>query len=191
MATRIKSSGEPPSPINKSSNEELIARITRLQKTVAVCPADLSTRSELATLLEQVDKLEEALLNWQAILAFDPNNLKVREGVARCQQLRTGLASPTGEGGSHVAMVCGTLDKIEEDIIGTRWIYVKTSVLGETVFRVRVRVGRKTVVLRGKQEIDFSEVYTHEFAEVAYHDLHDGIIEADTIYVLPECDPAT
>jgi hypothetical protein len=158
---------------------------------VAVCPADVSTRSKLATLLEQVEKPEEAWLHWRAILVRDPNNLKAREGVARCQQLTPGLASPTGEGGSSVAMVCGTLDRIEEDIIGTRWIYVKASDLDKTVVRVRVRVGRQTEVVRGKQQIDFSEVYIREFAEVSYHHIHDGVLEADTIYVLPECDPAT
>ncbi len=28
-------------------------------------------------------------------------------------------------------MICGSLDRIEEDIRGTRWIYVKTTVSGE------------------------------------------------------------
>ena len=188
MPTRIKSSGEPWSPKNNRSNEELIDRITRLQKSVAVCPADLSTRSELATLLEQVNKPEEALANWAAILAVDPKDLKVREGLARCLQLTTGPASSTAKRDLHMAAVCGPLDRIEEDIIGTRWIYVTTSLLNEEVSRVRVRVGRKTGVLRGIQEIDFSEIYTHEFAEVTYHLIHDGILEADTIYVCPESD---
>jgi hypothetical protein len=191
MPTRIKSSGEPRSPKNNLSNQELIDRITRLQKTVAVRPADLPTRSELATLLEQANKPEEALANWAAILAFVPKNLKAREGMTRCLQLKTGPASSIGERELYMASICGTLDRIEEDIIGTRWIYVTTSLLKEEVFRVRVRVGRKTEVRRGKQEIDFSEIYTHEFAEVTYHLIHDDILEADTIYVCPECDPAT
>lgn len=191
MSNTIKNSGEPQSPKNNRSNEELIDRITRLQKTVAVCPADFSTRSELAALLEQVNKPEEALANWAAILAFDPNNLKARERMARCLQLTTGPARSTGERELYMAAVCGPIDRIEEDIIGTRWIYVTTSLSNEKIFRVRVRVGRKTEVLRGKQEIDFSEIYTHEFAEVTYHLIHDGILEADTIYVRSECDPAT
>lgn len=188
MPTRIKNFGEPRLPKNNLSNQELIDRITELQKTVADCPADFSTRSELATLLEQVNKPEEALAYWAEILAFDPKNLKVREGVVRCLQLTTGPANSTGKRELHIAAVYGTLDKIEEDIIGTRWINVTTSLLHEDVFRVRVRVGRKTEVLRGIQEIDFSEIYTHEFAEVTYHVIHDGMLEADTIYVLPESD---
>jgi len=43
-------------------------------------------RSELATLLEQLDKSAEALLNLSVILALNPNSLKVREGVDRCRR---------------------------------------------------------------------------------------------------------
>jgi hypothetical protein len=168
------------------SNEELITRIARLQEALAVCPANVSARTELATLLEQLDKPEEALLNWNAILAFNPNNLKVREGVARCQRLDL-----TGERRQHMATICGTLDKIEEDIIGTRWVHVKTTLSGETVFRVRARVCRTTVVLRGKDRIDFSGICAGEFAEVTYHHVHADIIEAEIIYVRPKRDPAT
>lgn len=177
--------------MRNSSDEELITRITQLQETLAVCPTNISARSELATLLEQLGKPEEALLNWDAILAFNPNSLTVREGVARCQQLTGDHSSPTGERGSHMATICGTLDEIEEDIGGTRWIYVKTILFGKTVFRVRARVGRKTLVLRGKERIDFSNVYTGEFVEVIYHHIHADIIEADTIYVRPERDSST
>jgi len=85
-------------------------------------------------------------------------------------------------------MICGSLDRIEEDIRGTRWIYVKTTVSGDTAFRVRVRVGRKTLVLRGKEWIDFSHVYTGEYAEVTYHHIDTDLIEAETIYVRTEGD---
>ena len=89
MATIIGGLGEPDSPRVYPSNEEWITRITRLQETLAVCPTDILARSELATLLEQLDQPEEALLNWNAVLACNPNNLKAREGVARCRR-RTG-----------------------------------------------------------------------------------------------------
>ena len=89
MATTIGHSGGPPSPLHNPSNEEWITRIARLQETLAACPASISARSELATLLEQLDQPEEALLNWNAILTCNPNNLKAREGVARCRR-RTG-----------------------------------------------------------------------------------------------------
>jgi len=85
--------------------------------------------------------------------------------------------------------ICGSLDRIEEDIRGTRWIYMKTTLSGEAASRVRVRVGRKPLVLRGKERIDFSSIYTGEFAEVTYHRIHAGFIEADTIHVRPKGDP--
>jgi len=86
MATTIESPGEPPSPRHNPSNAEWIIRISQLQETLAVGPADIAARCELATLLEQVDQLDDALLNWNAILACSPNNLQAREGVARCRR---------------------------------------------------------------------------------------------------------
>ena len=91
MATTMGSSGEPQSPTLYRSSEEWITRLTRLQETLAVCPTDILARSELATLLEQLDQPEEALFNWNAVLACNPNNLTAREGVARCRR-RTGLS---------------------------------------------------------------------------------------------------
>jgi thioredoxin-like negative regulator of GroEL len=85
MATTIGSLGEPSSSRSNTPNEERIIRIAQLQETLAVAPADVAARSELATLLEQVDQPEEALLYWNAILSCDPNNLQAREGVARCR----------------------------------------------------------------------------------------------------------
>ncbi len=67
-------------------SEDWIARIGRLQDGLAVCPTDILARSELATLLEQLGQPEEALFNWNAVLACDPNSLNAREGVARCRQ---------------------------------------------------------------------------------------------------------
>lgn len=61
-------------------------RVTRLQNLLKACPADLLTRFELATLLEELSRYEEALINWKAVLGCDPNNLQAREGMARCRQ---------------------------------------------------------------------------------------------------------
>lgn len=66
-------------------SEEWIARISRLHDTLAVCPTDVLTRCELATLLEKLEQPEEALSHWQVVLASDPNSLNAREGVARCR----------------------------------------------------------------------------------------------------------
>jgi cytochrome c-type biogenesis protein CcmH/NrfG len=86
MATTIGSLDEPSSSRRNPPNEEWIIRISQLQEILAIGPADIAARSELATLLEQLDQSDEALLNWNAILACNPNNLQAREGVARCRR---------------------------------------------------------------------------------------------------------
>lgn len=65
--------------------ESWIGRLSRLQNLLEVCPADIVTRYELATLLEEMGLHEEAWFNWKAVLACDPNNLRAREGMARCR----------------------------------------------------------------------------------------------------------
>jgi cytochrome c-type biogenesis protein CcmH/NrfG len=86
MAVNAERSVEPPARTHHASSEEWIARIGRLQDTLAVCPTDILARSDLAMLLEQLGQPEEALCNWHAVLDCDPNSLKAREGVARCRQ---------------------------------------------------------------------------------------------------------
>jgi hypothetical protein len=61
-------------------------RLTELHKLLTVCPADVLTRCDLALLLEELDRRDEALSHWKAVLDFDPNNLKAREGVNRCRK---------------------------------------------------------------------------------------------------------
>lgn len=62
-----------------------IERLAELQKLLNVCPGDVLARCDLAFLLEELDMPDEALFNWKAVLDFDPNNLKAREGVNRCR----------------------------------------------------------------------------------------------------------
>jgi cytochrome c-type biogenesis protein CcmH/NrfG len=89
MVVKVQCSLEPPAGTHHEPNEQWITRIGQLQDALAVCPSDLSARSELAALLEKLGQLEEALFNWNAVLTCDPNSLNAREGVARCRQ-RTG-----------------------------------------------------------------------------------------------------
>lgn len=70
----------------RTSSEEYRARLGRLRALLDVYPSDIVTRCELAILLEESNQPEEALLNWKAVLDCDPNNLRAREGVARCQR---------------------------------------------------------------------------------------------------------
>ena len=73
-------------------NKSQIDRLTELQKLLEVCPADISARCDLASLLEERGQHEEALFNWKAVVASDPNNLKAWEGMTRCRK-RTGRPS--------------------------------------------------------------------------------------------------
>jgi thioredoxin-like negative regulator of GroEL len=89
MAVKAERSVEPSAILPYALSEEWISRIGRLQDALAVCPADILARCELATLLEKLEQPEEALFNWNAVLTRDSNSLKAREGLARCRQ-RTG-----------------------------------------------------------------------------------------------------
>lgn len=60
-------------------------RLAELQKLLDICPGDVLARCDLAVLLEELDLSDEALFHWKAVLDFDPNNLKAREGVNRCR----------------------------------------------------------------------------------------------------------
>ncbi len=90
MAAKTGRSTEPQSSTHYPTSEEWVARLIQLQEALTVCPVDLLARCELAALLERLDQHEEALFNWKAVLACDPNNLKAREGLARCRRRTSG-----------------------------------------------------------------------------------------------------
>lgn len=60
--------------------------ILLLQTRLTDCLTDTLTRCTLASLLEELGQPKEALCHWNAILRCDLDNLKAREGVARCRQ---------------------------------------------------------------------------------------------------------
>lgn len=68
---------------------EASERLAALERLLAVSPANVLARSDLASVLEQLDLHDEALFHWKTVLEFDPNSLKAREGVIRCRN-RTG-----------------------------------------------------------------------------------------------------
>ena len=86
MAAKAERSVKPSVRMSYAVSEEWIVRIGRLQDALAVCPSDILARCELATLLEKLEQTEDALRNWYAVLAADPNSLNAREGVARCRR---------------------------------------------------------------------------------------------------------
>lgn len=81
---------------DRPPNKDWFSQLQQLSDALVPCPTDVGTRCELAALLEQLGQHEEALINWNAVLTSDPNNLTAREGSARCRQ-RMGrpLQSPT------------------------------------------------------------------------------------------------
>lgn len=78
--------GEPPS-FPRTPGEDWFARLARLEELLTACPSDTLSRCELAAILERLEQYEEALFNWSAVLTCDANNLKAREGIARCRRL--------------------------------------------------------------------------------------------------------
>lgn len=66
--------------------EERRARILHLQEALVACPADIRARYELAMLLEDIGRPDEALFTWRTILTTHPNSLMAREGVVRCRE---------------------------------------------------------------------------------------------------------
>jgi tetratricopeptide (TPR) repeat protein len=83
----ISGASDPVSPNHLT--ESWIDRAARLEKLLTICPRDILVRCDLASVLEELGQYKEALFNWKAVLADDSNNLKAREGMARCR-LRIG-----------------------------------------------------------------------------------------------------
>ena len=67
-------------------SEDWLAQLIRLQDALTLCPTDITSRCELAALLEALGQPEEAFVNWKAVLSTDPNSLTAREGMARCHR---------------------------------------------------------------------------------------------------------
>lgn len=85
----MRISGASDSISHNHLTESWIDRAARLEKLLTICPRDILVRCDLASVLEELGQYEEALFNWKAVLADDSNNLKAREGMARCR-LRIG-----------------------------------------------------------------------------------------------------
>jgi cytochrome c-type biogenesis protein CcmH/NrfG len=86
MTDKNRNAPESISCANRQSTQDWLMQLQQLSDALVLCPTDIATRSELAALLEQLEQHEEALVNWNAILVSDPNNLMAREGSARCRQ---------------------------------------------------------------------------------------------------------
>lgn len=85
-----------------------------------------------------------------------------------------------------MAAICGTLDRIEADSQDKRWAHIKAVVSGRTTICVRALIGKQTLIARGVDRVDLSDLHTGEPIEVGYRHSRDGYLEADTIYVQPQ-----
>ncbi|HET7057997.1 MAG TPA: tetratricopeptide repeat protein [Nitrospiraceae bacterium] len=83
-----------PSRTQPSADHEWIEQVRTLQRALEVCPADLTARKTLATLLEELQEWDGALFNWRRVLAYDPNHLEAWEGLARCRKALHDLGFP-------------------------------------------------------------------------------------------------
>jgi hypothetical protein len=89
-----------------------------------------------------------------------------------------------------MAVIWGSLDRIDEDVHGIRWIQLRTVLRGGTAIRTRVVVGGKVLIARGIERVNVSSLREGETVEVSYHHSQGGFMEAETIYVQPERVPA-
>jgi hypothetical protein len=82
--------------------------------------------------------------------------------------------------------IWGYLEKVEELSAPAPHIQVKTSLPGGTALRVRAKIGAQTLIARGIEPVDVSDLREGEFVEVSYRYGGEGWLDADAIYVLPE-----
>jgi hypothetical protein len=83
-------------------------------------------------------------------------------------------------------VIWGCLEQIGEALPDSRWIRVTTALSGEFGIRIRVLVEERTRIVRGIEQIKFSQLRGEEFAEVVYHCSHSGLMAAEQIYVRPD-----
>ena len=81
--------------------------------------------------------------------------------------------------------IWGCLEQIDKDLPDSRWIQVRTVLPGGVAIRTRALVGERTLIARGIERVDFSNLREGEFVEVAYHRGHSASMEAERIYVHP------
>jgi hypothetical protein len=82
--------------------------------------------------------------------------------------------------------IWGDLDRVNKDLHGARWIRVRTVLPGGATIRTHALVGDQTLIARGVDRVDLSNLREGEFVEVTYHHGQSGFMEAETIYVRPD-----
>ncbi len=83
-------------------------------------------------------------------------------------------------------VIWGKLDRFEDDQQGRRWVQLKAMLAGGTAIRIRALVGNHTLIARGTERVDLSNLSPGEPVEISYRHGRGGFMEADTIYVRPD-----
>lgn len=83
-------------------------------------------------------------------------------------------------------VIWGNLDRIGDDQQGRRWVQLNAMVSGKTIIRIRTLIGKHTLIARGIERVDLFNLGAGEPVEISYHYDRGGLMEAETIYVLPQ-----
>jgi len=82
--------------------------------------------------------------------------------------------------------IWGHLEKVDDLSARAPHIQVRTFLPGGIAIRVRANIVAQTIIARGTDAVDVSDLREGEFVEVAYRQGKEGRLNAVTIYVRPE-----
>ena len=82
--------------------------------------------------------------------------------------------------------ILGHLEDVDKAPARSLHIQVRTVLPGGITIRVRANIGAQTLIARGADAVDVSDLREGEFVEVSYRHGREGSLDADTIYVRPE-----
>jgi hypothetical protein len=78
------------------------------------------------------------------------------------------------------------LEKIDELLAPSPHIQVRTFLPGGIAIRIRANIVAQTLIARGTDAVDVSDLREGEFVEVSYRHGSEGRLDAETIYVRQE-----
>jgi hypothetical protein len=82
--------------------------------------------------------------------------------------------------------IWGHLENVDKAPACPPHIQVRTFLPGGIVIRVRANIVAQTLIARGTDAVDVSDLREGEFVEVSYQQGKEGKLNAVTIYVRPE-----
>jgi hypothetical protein len=82
--------------------------------------------------------------------------------------------------------IWGHLENVDNALACPPHIQVRTFLPGGILIRVRANIVAQTLIARGTDAVDVSNLREGEFVEVSYQQGKEGKLNAVTIYVRPE-----